>query len=122
MINIFSNINKKNNILNYIYYNLNEYNINIIDIYKINLELFRKKSKNIPDELLDPLTYECIEEPYYLPNNILIDKNTILTHLLDKEENPFNKVKLTIEEFMEYNNKEEIVKLRKEIEKKIFML
>jgi len=122
MINIFSNINKKNNILNYINYNLNDYNINIIDIYKINLELFKKKSKNIPDELLDPLTYECIEEPYYLPNNILIDKNTILTHLLDKEENPFNKVKLTIEQFMEYNNKEEIVKLRKEIEKKIFIL
>lgn len=64
-----------------------------------------------PDEFLDPLVCTVIKDPVLLPNmkeDVFIDKSTIIRQLLNKEENPFTREKLTIEELEEYNNKEDI--------------
>lgn len=115
-------LNKNENILIFLE-NYNYYNINFYDIYFNTFELYYnsfKIIKNIPDNLLDPLTCELIDEPYFMPiNNTLIDKDTIITFLLNREEDPFNKVKLTIEELHNYNNKKEILILRNDIKIKI---
>ena len=96
--------------------NNNYFNIDIENIFNKNINIYKnKKIENIPNELLDPITFDIIIEPYYLPNKILIDKYTIFEYLLDKEENPFNKLKLTIE-LNDYNNTDN---LRNNIKKKV---
>ena len=71
------------------------------------------KEIDYPDEFLDPLTYTKIDEPCLIPNmngfdDIYFDKSTILKQLLIKEENPYTRSKLTLEEFEKYNDLEEI--------------
>lgn len=121
-LEMFYYLNEKDNILDYIDDYINDYDINLIDIYNNNRIILNKKNINNDEELLDPLTYELIEDPYYLPNNILIDKYSIIEYLLEKEENPFNKLKLTINELINYNKKKEILKLREKIKKKLIDL
>lgn len=86
-------------------------------------------NNNLPDKFLDPLTFNVIKDPMLLPRNIndkddiFIDKHTIYTHLFSKEENPFTREKLTIEQLEEYNNKPEIMEkinnFREELKKLI---
>ncbi len=66
-----------------------------------------------PDEFLDPLTYSKINEPCLIPNmngfeDLYFDKSTILKQLLIKEENPYTRAPLTLDEFENYNKLEEI--------------
>ena len=78
-----------------------------------------------PDEFLDPLTYEVINDPVLLPNinghgtDTFMEKSVIQKCLLDKAEHPFTREKLTIEKLNKYNEKEEIIdKLKKFVDNK----
>lgn len=71
--------------------------------------------ENIPDEFIDPITYIPIEEPCLLPGmvgfsdgDIFFNKTTILKQLITKEENPYTRQKLTLDEFEEFNKKTDI--------------
>lgn len=64
---------------------------------------------DIPDEFLDPITYIPIDEPALLPDmdNVLgktfVDKSSMMKSLLIKEENPFTRAKLMVEDFEKFN-------------------
>tara|TARA_Y100000780_G_scaffold230794_1_gene253827 strand:- start:531 stop:2681 length:2151 start_codon:yes stop_codon:yes gene_type:complete len=104
---------------------IKDYKIENIDILINNLETAKKINKDeidydIPDELLDPILQTLIEEPVYLPNSeIVLDKDTILKHLLHNETNPFTREPLTIEMLEDYNSKPEIKKLIDSIKQQI---
>ncbi|RIA98699.1 ubiquitin elongating factor core-domain-containing protein [Glomus cerebriforme] len=53
----------------------------------------------VPDEFLDPLIFEIMEDPVILPgSNISIDRKSITTHLLSDATDPFNRKPLTIDQ------------------------
>jgi len=53
----------------------------------------------VPDEFLDPLLYEIMEDPVILPGSqISIDRRSITTHLLSDATDPFNRKPLTIDQ------------------------
>ncbi|BFZ61767.1 Ubiquitin conjugation factor E4 [Saitoella coloradoensis] len=53
----------------------------------------------IPDEFLDPLTYELMEDPVILPvSKATIDLSSIKAHLLNDPKDPFNRSPLKIED------------------------
>jgi len=86
---------------------------NIICFFS-DLETEEKFTSEIPDEYLDPLTYSPIEDPVLLPfdnndemQNIFMEKSTLIKHLLNKEENPFTRSRLTIDELEAHNKTEE---------------
>ena len=70
--------------------------------------------EDVPDKFLDPITYSLIEEPCLLPNmngdleNQFFDKTTVMKQLLIKEENPYTRDKLTIDNFKDYNKQSEV--------------
>jgi hypothetical protein len=77
-----------------------------------------------PDEFLDPLTCTKIDEPCLIPgmngfDDIYFDKSTILRQLLIKEENPYTRSPLTLEEFEKYNELDEIVQKNKLFKEKM---
>ena len=54
-----------------------------------------------PDEFLDPLTYDLMENPVILPSSHMnIDRRTILDYLLSNPSDPFNRNPLTKEELI----------------------
>ena len=76
------------------------------------LKKYSESSKmeiDIPDEFLDPLSYDEIKDPVVIPgSNVIMDKSIILKHLFYKEEDPFSTNILTISELNEYNENENI--------------
>jgi hypothetical protein len=69
---------------------------------------------DIPDDFIDPLICELIEEPIVLPIcNIIIDEKVIFKHILLKGDNPFNRVPLTIDELIRYQENENIKEMLK---------
>lgn len=57
-----------------------------------------------PDEFIDQITYTLIQTPCMIPDiDMHFDKSTIVKQLLTKEENPFTRAKLTMQEFDSYN-------------------
>jgi len=82
----------------------------LYEIYKGNYN--ENMNITIPDEFTDPLTCELIHEPSLLPdmadNVLFFDKSSIIRQLLIKEENPYDRKKLTIDEFREYNDRDDI--------------
>ncbi|EJU03146.1 hypothetical protein DACRYDRAFT_21436 [Dacryopinax primogenitus] len=54
---------------------------------------------DIPDEFTDPLLYTLMRDPVILPSSrAVVDLTTIKAHLLSDPSDPFNRVKLSIEE------------------------
>ena len=53
--------------------------------------------------IIDPLTHTFIEEPVLLDNNIIVDKYIIYKHIIENENNPFNREYLTINQLENYN-------------------
>lgn len=52
----------------------------------------------IPDEFLDPITFELMEDPVILPSsNNTMDRSAITRHLLSDPTDPFNRARLTID-------------------------
>ena len=86
---------------------------------KLNVKIDSNVDIEIPDELCDPLMDTLIENPVMLPNDIIIDRGTILRHLLTSETNPFDRAPLTIEILEEYNTKPEVKHLVDEFKLKI---
>ena len=69
------------------------------------------KDSFIPDDLpvcfLDPILYTPIRNPVILPDSkIIVDREVILAHLVEHENDPFNRNTLTREQLDEYNNQE----------------
>lgn len=66
---------------------------------------------DIPDEFLDPLMFDIMQNPVTLPTSkVNIDLSTIKTHLLSDPTDPFNRVPLKIEDVIPNT------KLKKEID------
>jgi hypothetical protein len=71
----------------------------------------------VPTDFIDPLTYQPIKDPVLLPkmvsidktNDVFLDRTSIRTSLLNKEENPFTRDPLTLKELEEFNIKDDIV-------------
>ena len=92
----------------------NEYNIRSIlnKFLEITQNLHNnevKYKKKIPDEFIDPILLVEITEPIELPEtkNIL-NKDTILNHLIFYNTNPFSGNLLNKEELINYNKSEEV--------------
>ena len=52
----------------------------------------------IPDEFLDPLMFTLMEDPVTLPSSrTIVDRSTIVSHLLSDATDPFNRVPLNID-------------------------
>jgi len=59
---------------------------------------FMAEITDIPDEFLDPLMNEVMKDPVLLPtSNTIVDRVTIMKHLLSDDSDPFNRAKLTKE-------------------------
>ena len=66
---------------------------------------------DIPEDYADPIMGTLIYNPIMLPGcNTIMDKDVIFRHLLDKESNPFNRDKLTIDELVKFNERDECKK------------
>jgi len=53
---------------------------------------------DIPDEFLDPIMGEVMKDPVLLPSSqMVVDRLTIIKHLLSDDTDPFNRSKLTKE-------------------------
>lgn len=89
--------------------------LNFLNKLKYDIQYDEKEVLDIPDEFLDPITYKLIEEPILLPSmktvsdDLFLDRVTINLQLTSKEENPFTREPLTIQQVDEYNNKPEIL-------------
>ena len=69
----------------------------------------KNEEKEIPNEFLDPIMGNLIENPVLLPNsNTFIEKDVIVRHLMNSEENPFTREHLTIQLLEDYNNRPDI--------------
>jgi len=52
---------------------------------------------DVPDEFLDPLTFTLMRDPVVLPtSNVVVDRTTIVQHLLSSTIDPFNRQPLTV--------------------------
>jgi hypothetical protein len=79
-----------------------------------------KYDEEIPSEFVDPIYYIPIVNPMEMPNTkTIVEKKIIINHLVFNQTNPFDGLPLTREEFLAYNNNEE-VKTRIELFKNQF--
>jgi len=53
-----------------------------------------------PDEFLDPLMQTLMRDPVRLPSGILVDRPTIMRHLLNHANDPFNRAPLTVDDLI----------------------
>lgn len=68
--------------------------------------------EDIPEELLDPIMGSLIKNPIALPNSdTIMERDVIVRHLMNQEENPFTREPLTMKELEEYNEREDIQSL-----------
>jgi hypothetical protein len=119
-----------------IYYLASMIELSQITKLPVNLEQSNKFTKwfnyykyineNIADtNIIDPLTSTVLVIPYLIPmdNNFTIcnicDKNIIESYLWEKNENPFTRSELTIEQLKEFNIIEKNILLIKEIKSKL---
>mmetsp|Transcript_4918 Transcript_4918/g.31454 ORF Transcript_4918/g.31454 Transcript_4918/m.31454 type:complete len:1286 (-) Transcript_4918:321-4178(-) len=56
-----------------------------------------EESDDVPDEFLDPVMQVVMTEPVMLPSNNVLDRKTILQHLMNTPSDPFTREPLTIE-------------------------
>jgi ubiquitin conjugation factor E4 B len=56
-----------------------------------------KSLTDIPEEFIDPITSEIMQDPVKLPSGNVVDRITIIKHLLSDDTDPFNRQKLTRE-------------------------
>ena len=73
-------------------------------IDKFKLKLDKLEEYDIPEKYCDPIMGTIIKTPVILPEcDIMMDKDIIMRYLLEKEENPFNRTKLTVVQLEEFN-------------------
>lgn len=90
----------------------NEYD-KIMDLHNYIIDEREKEmddSSEIPEEFLDPIMGSVIEDPVCLPNtDIIMERDVILRHLLENQDNPFNRDPLTKKELDEFNSRHDIM-------------
>ena len=60
------------------------------------------ESEDIPDDFLDPITGQIMKDPVRLPiSGKIVNRITIIKHLLNDTTDPFNRQPLTKEEVIE---------------------
>lgn len=103
-----------------------DFEIIYIQIYNKLRESLNINQIEIPEEYLDPITYQLISDPCLLPgtsevsdNDMYFDRSTIIKNLLIKEENPYTRAPLTINDFEEFNAQEEISQKNNEFKNKL---
>lgn len=58
--------------------------------------------ENVPEEFLDPILCEIMQDPVKLPQSgVILDKKTIKQHLIDDPTDPFNRTPLDISQVIE---------------------
>lgn len=62
-----------------------------------NAKIQEEELGDVPDEFLDPITAEIMRDPVMLPSNNIVDRSTIVTHLLSDRTDPFNRQALTMD-------------------------
>lgn len=68
--------------------------------------------QDAPDEFLDPLMQEFMEDPVLLPtSDNIVDRKTITHHLLNADTDPFNRKKLSIDDVVPAEELKEKMKL-----------
>ena len=92
---------------------LSEYNNMVCIIAQIDKSkdvIERLDDIDIPDKFNDPIMGTIIKTPVILPeSDIIMDKNIIMRYILEKEENPFTRHKLTVKELEDFNKNETIL-------------
>lgn len=81
------------------------------------IKVYLKKMDDIPedeypDDFKDPIMLSVIEKPIAVPigsHRMISDACTIRRHLLNKDENPFDRSKLTIESLELFNSKPDVI-------------
>ena len=73
------------------------------------IKIIEKEIKDIPEDYLDPITNEIINNVIILPSSKKkMDLNVIKKHLLYHNFDPFNRDKLSLEELEKYNEEKKI--------------
>ena len=89
---------------NYINYCFNKDDIdNLKNILKEKIVERKSFIESFPNECLDTISGTFIEEPIVIPDNKIVDKYIIYRCVLDNNENPFNRQKLTLSDIEMYN-------------------
>jgi len=55
----------------------------------------------VPEEFLDPITAELMQDPVKLPSGHSVDRAVISRHLLSDETDPFSRARCTVEMLIE---------------------
>lgn len=71
---------------------------NVINQRKVELDQVKINYDDAPDEFIDELTYDLMNEPMKLPSGQHIDVETLKTYLLTKQENPFTTTPMKFED------------------------
>ena len=80
-----------------------------VKIIKEKQKKLEELEDDIPDEFYDPIMATLIEEPIMLPSTkVIMDKTVITRHLINEQEDPFNRDELTMEMIEEFNKQPEI--------------
>ena len=86
--------------------------LNFINSCKTLIKLLEEKNNvEYPEEFLDALIGLVVEDPVWVPDtteDVVLDRSTVTKCLVDKSQNPFTGKQLTLSEFEQYNNTEEI--------------
>lgn len=77
--------------------------------YLGNLDIVKNDEENLPEEFFDPLLATEIKNPVMIPKiDTIFDKSSIMSHLYREQTHPYTRESLTIEDFEEYNKKDEV--------------
>ena len=67
----------------------------------INLKTEEEEEMDVPEEFLDQLMFTVMEDPVMLPSSkAIVDRGTIVAHLLNNETDPFNRAPLTLDQLV----------------------
>ena len=60
-----------------------------------------EEEEEVPEEFLDQLMFTVMEDPVMLPSSkAIVDRGTIVAHLLNNETDPFNRSPLTLDQLI----------------------
>lgn len=60
-----------------------------------------EEEMDVPEEFLDQLMFTVMEDPVMLPSSrAIVDRGTIVAHLLNNETDPFNRAHLTLDQLV----------------------
>lgn len=86
----------------------NQMKIVVVKIRSIAQNL-NEQNIELPEEFYDPLLCTLIKDPVMIPNiNQIFDRVSIASHIRSMKTNPLTREPLTIEDFDEYQNNEEV--------------